>query len=147
MAWRLDPARLPRHLQLLVAAYGVASLVHFAHNAEYVAFYPNLPSWVSREWVYGAWLAVTAVGVGAVALALAGWRIAGGLGLAAYGVLGLTGLGHYTLALCSEHSLAMNLTIWSEALAGLALAACAAWHLANTLRGRGMRVALGSRPK
>jgi len=38
--------------------------------------------------------------------------------------LGLYGLGHYGLALCSEHTFSMNLTIWAEALAGAALAIC-----------------------
>jgi len=45
--------------------------------------------------------------------------------LAAYGALGLDGLLHYTLELCSEHTGMMNLTIWTEALAGVALAVAA----------------------
>ena len=39
----------------------------------------------------------------------------------AYGAFGLDGLAHYTLALCSEHTLATNITIWSEAVSGLLL--------------------------
>jgi hypothetical protein len=120
---------LPRHMWVLLALYCVASAVHFAHNAEYIAFYPNMPAWLSRETVYRAWLAGTGVGAIGLAFLLAGWRIAAGLVLAAYGALGLDGLGHYTLALCSEHTLAMNLTIWFEALSGTALAACAAWYV------------------
>lgn len=105
----------------LVALYTAASLVHFAHNAEYIAFYPGMPSWLTRESVYLAWLAVASVG------ALGGLLIrfkSSGLGLlvlGAYGALGLDGLAHYTLALCSEHTMAANLTIWAEASAGLAL--------------------------
>lgn len=45
---------------------------------------------------------------------------------AAYGARGLDGLGHYMLALCSEHTLTTNLTIGFEVAAGLALfLACA----------------------
>jgi len=50
-----------------------------------------------------------------------GLRALGVLFVGAYGAFGLDGLGHYTLALCSEHSLATNVTIWSEAIAGLML--------------------------
>src|SRR5688572_174308 len=103
---------LPRHIWMLLALYCVSSLTHFAHNAEYIAFYPNMPRWLTRENVYFAWLAVTVVGVVAIAFTLVGWRRTGAACLAAYGALGLDGLGHYTLASCSEHTLAMNLTIW-----------------------------------
>jgi hypothetical protein len=46
---------------------------------------------------------------------------------ALYGASGLDGLAHYTLALCSEHTLATNLSIWLEAAAGVALAGSAGW--------------------
>jgi hypothetical protein len=82
-----------------------------------------MPSGLTRETVYLAWLAVTAVGIAGLVLARTGLRLLGALGLAVYGLLGLDGLLHYTLALCSEHSLAMNLTIWWEVVAGVALAA------------------------
>jgi hypothetical protein len=107
--------------------YGLASLAHFAHNAEYIAFYPNMPVWLTRDNVYLAWLAVTGVGVLAIAFAAAGWRAAAALFLIVYGAFGLDGLGHYGLALCSQHTLAMNVTIWAEALAGVALASCSGW--------------------
>lgn len=112
---------LPKPLWLLVGVYFVASLAHFAHNAEYIAFYPNMPDWLTREKVYLAWLAVTGVGVASLVFTWRGWRVPGALCLAVYGALGLDGLGHYTLALCSEHTLVTNVTIWSEAVAGLVL--------------------------
>lgn len=111
-----------------MALYSLASLVHFSHNAEYIAFYPNMPGWISRETVYLAWLAVAAVGLLGGALWLLGWRRVAVFVLALYGALGLDGLAHYTLALCSEHTLAMNMTIWFEALTGLALAGASFWH-------------------
>ncbi|TWO72159.1 hypothetical protein FN976_05450 [Caenimonas sedimenti] len=117
---------LPRHLWTLVAIYTAASLAHFSHNAEYIAFYPNMPAWLTREQVYLVWLAIAAVGAVGVALVRLGWRAAGAACLAAYGALGLDGLAHYSLALCSEHTWAMNITIWSEAVSGLVLALCAA---------------------
>jgi hypothetical protein len=118
----VSAGRLPAWLWALVALYAVASLVHFAHNAEYIAAYPNMPAWITRRTVYVAWLGVTAVGGVAAALAWRGWRVAGALGLAAYGALGLYGLGHYSLALCAQHTLAMNATIWFEVATGAALA-------------------------
>lgn len=122
---------LPRHVRALVALYFAASLAHFVHNAEYIAYYPNMPSWLTREQVYLAWLAVTAVG--AVGLAMARSRISPvGIALVGlYGALGLDGLAHYTLALCSEHSLLTNITIWAEAMAGLSLLLVCAVHLAR----------------
>jgi hypothetical protein len=57
-----------------------------------------------------------------VANGAAGWRAAAAISLVLYGLTGLYGLGHYGLALCSEHTFGTNLTIWAEALAGAALA-------------------------
>lgn len=111
----------PRPIWLLLGVYFIASLAHFAHNAEFIAFYPGLPSWLTREAVYLAWLAVSAVGALAIVVGRAGYRIVSAGLLALYGCLGLDGLSHYTLALCSEHTLATNLTVWSEAASGLAL--------------------------
>ena len=53
--------------------------------------------------------------------------------MSVYGAFGLDGLGHYTLALCSEHTLATNVTIWSEALAGVLLMLAAARRLTASL--------------
>ena len=128
----------------LAAFYTVASLVHFAHNAEYIAFYPGMPSWLTREHVYLAWLAVVSVGA-------LGWLLIrfkrpgfGLLVLGDYGALGLDGMAHYTLALYSEHTFAANLTIWAEASAGLALLLVCAVTLSKRLRAQ---LALGGDPR
>ena len=119
-------ALLPKGLWALLATYFLASLAHFTHNAEYIAYYPNMPASITRETVYLVWLAVTGVGVAGLALSRIGWPSLGAVALAVYGAFGLDGLGHYTLALCAEHTWAMNLSIWAEAVAGLGLAlACA----------------------
>jgi hypothetical protein len=111
----------PTHLWLLAALYGVASLAHFTHNAEFIAFYPNMPKGLTREHVYLAWLAITSLGVGGLLLVGLGLRASGWVLVAAYGALGLDGLAHYTLALCSEHSVTANVTIGAEAASGVAL--------------------------
>lgn len=114
-------AALPRHITVLVVAYFLASLAHFTHNAEYIAYYPGMPGWLTREQVYGVWFGITGLGLTAFVLLRFGARtLALGL-LGAYGAFGLDGLAHYTLALCSEHTLLANLTIWSEAVTGLLL--------------------------
>ena len=94
--------------------YLAASLLHFAHNAEYLADYPNLPSWLGRADVYLVWLALAAVGVVGYALYRSGWRLAGLLLLGAYAAAGFDGLLHYTRAPFAAHTAAMNLTIWFE---------------------------------
>src|ERR1700733_2434274 len=112
---------LPRHIWFLLAVYFVASSAHFVHNAAYIAYYPNMPSWITSDRVYVAWSVVTAVGIaGLVALRLR-LHAAAVVFIAVYGALGLDGLTHYTLALCSEHTFMTNVTIWSEAISGLCL--------------------------
>jgi uncharacterized membrane protein len=127
----LTAPHIPKPVWWLLAAYFIASLTHFAHNAEFIAIYPNLPAFITRETVYWAWLAVSSLGVAGLIVSSMGLTALGGLLLMAYGACGLDGLLHYTLALCSEHTLATNLTIWFEVLAGVALALSAVrmlWH-------------------
>jgi hypothetical protein len=121
----------------LFALYTLASLAHFSHNAEYIAFYPGLPAWMTRESVYLAWLAVASVGLLAVAANLRGWQRIAAVLLFIYGMLGVDGLLHYTLALCSEHTLVTNITIWAEVLLGVVLACAAAIRLNRLARSNG----------
>jgi hypothetical protein len=125
--------KVPRHVLALVIVYLVASLAHFAHNAEYIAFYPNMPSWLTPEKVYLAWLGVTCLGVSGLAVSRFGLHAIGALLVSVYGAFGLDGLAHYTLALCSEHTLATNVTIWFEAIAGLLLMFASALWLGRRL--------------
>ena len=115
----------------LAIAYTVANLAHFSHNAEYIAFYPGLPSWMSRESVYLAWMGVAFVGLLSLGFWQRGYPRIGAVFLMAYGLLGVDGLLHYTLALCSEHTWGANLTIWSEVVTGVALACAAAVKLSR----------------
>jgi hypothetical protein len=128
---------LSKALVVLVAVYFVASLAHFAHNAEYIAFYPAMPAWLTREKVYLAWLAVTGVGAAGFVLVRLGSHALGLVLVSAYGALGLDGLGHYALALCSEHTLATNATIVAEAASGFVLMLAAAMAATRRITTRG----------
>ena len=107
-----------RHvLVCLIWVYAVASLVHFTHNAEFLADYPNLPAFLSRLEIYAAWFVMTFVGVIGWLLISRGWLIAGLMALVAYAALGLDSLGHYAVAPFSAHTLSMNATILAEVVA------------------------------
>lgn len=121
MNLKIDSNTIPKPLWSLIAIYTFASLLHFVHNAEYIAFYPNMPAWITSATVYKAWLGIAAVGLVGVGFWCVGWPVLGAVLVAAYGALGIDGLAHYTLALCTEHSLAANATIWFEVLSGAAL--------------------------
>jgi hypothetical protein len=112
---------LPSFVVALAGLHFLASLAHFSHNAEYLAFYPGMPDWLTRDKVYLAWAAMTSVGLLAFVLLRLNLPLIAILLLAAYGAFGLDALAHYTLALCSEHTLLSNVTIWSEVTTGMLL--------------------------
>lgn len=107
----------PFLLFLLAATYCLASLFHFAHNAEYLSAYPNLPPWLSRSQIYAAWLAITSIGVVGLWLAHGKYPLLGLILVSAYALLGFDGLGHYAVAPMSAHTFTMNFTIWAEVVA------------------------------
>jgi hypothetical protein len=109
-----------RTLRWFLVLYAAASLLHFAHNAAYLAEYPNLPGSWTRADVYVAWCGITALGLLGYGLYIRGHPGCGLTLLASYAALGFDGLLHYTRAPLSHHSAMMNLTIWTE-VAGAAL--------------------------
>lgn len=109
--------RMSKPLLWPLMLYGLTSLVHFAHNAEYLEAYPNLPAWLSRSQVYGAWCGITGVGLVGYTLYRRGRVFIGTWLLILYTSLGFDGLLHYLRAPLAGHTLAMNLTIWCEVLA------------------------------
>lgn len=111
------PRPLGKTLFVLLLIYGAASLIHFIHNAERVADYPNLPASWSRADIYLAWLGLTAVGGLGWLLLRRGYQGAGLLVVAAYAALGVDSLGHYVLAPMSAHTAMMNVTILMEVTA------------------------------
>ena len=124
-----------RSLLALVLVHAAASLLHFVHNATFLADYPNMPVWITPGGVYAVWLAEAAVGAAGVWLFLRGRMI--GLGLIAiFAVLGFGGLDHYVLAPISAHTVAMNATIWLETATGILLLAFAAWRIGWSMRSK-----------
>ena len=119
----------------LLAIYAVATLVHFTHNAEFLADYPNLPKAWTPATVYVAWMAMTAVGLVGWWLLARGATVAALLVLAAYAMLGLDSLGHYVVAPLSAHTLAMNGTILFEVIAAACVLVKVARQLARHVRG------------
>ena len=101
-------------LEVLLAVYMGASLLHFIHNAENLQAYPHLPGWITRSSVYATWLGITAGGVLGYVLFRFYSRLLGLIVLCLYAAAGLDGLLHYLLAPMSAHTHGMNLSIWFE---------------------------------
>ena len=110
-------------LPWLFGLYAAATLLHFAHNAEYLAQYPNLPSSWSRSEVYASWCCVMVLGLLGYGLYALRHRSLGLTILGLYAALGFGGLLHYTRAPMHEHSAMMSLTILTEAAMGSLLLA------------------------
>ena len=103
-----------RRLAVLLTAYAAASLLHFVHNAEFLAEYPNLPASWTRTGVYLAWVGLSAVGLAGWLMVSRGYQRVGLALLCAYALLGIDSLGHYAVAPFSAHTSAMNATILME---------------------------------
>ena len=129
-------SHLPKPFILLVAAYFLTSLGHFAHNAEFICEYPNLPAWLTRAKVYAAWLAITAVGLVGFILIKNKLMPAGLLLVAIYAALGFDGLGHYAVAPMALHTLGANITILSEVAAAALVLPATVWLLVSNMHSR-----------
>jgi hypothetical protein len=127
-------SQLPKPFIVLVAAYFATSLGHFAHNAEFICEYPNLPAWLTRAKVYAAWLAITSVGLLGFILMQNKLVVAGLLLVAIYAALGFDGLGHYAVAPMELHTLGANITILSEVAAAALLLAATVYLMVSHLR-------------
>ena len=110
-----------RALPVLLVALAAASLIHFIHNAEFLADYPGLPRTWTRAGVYGSWVAMTLIGVCGWLLVRAGYHVAGLVLIAVYAVCGTDSLGHFVVAPLSAHTVAMNSTILLEVSAATLL--------------------------
>jgi len=127
---------MKRTLAVLLLVYAAASFVHFIHNAEFLAYYPNLPASWTRSGVYIAWLGMTAIGITGWLLVSRGWHITGLLLLAGYALAGLDSLGHYVVAPFSAHTFAMNATILFEVAAAALVLAAVIRQLVQYIAGR-----------
>jgi hypothetical protein len=96
--------------------------------------YPGLPASLTPLRIMGAWLLEATIGiVGYVLVRRDHHRL--GLGLIAlYAVLGFDGFAHYTLAPAAAHTIAMNASIWGEAIAGALLLIVVATRVASWSR-------------
>lgn len=110
---------LGRVLPALLLLYGAASLVHFAHNAELLADYPNLPAWLTRAQIYAVWIGITALGLIGYLLARTRYPRVGLCFLTVYAALGLDGLAHYSRVPFAAHTAGMNFTILFEVVAAV----------------------------
>jgi hypothetical protein len=122
-------------LRLIMIVYGVASLMHFAHNAVYLRAYPNMPAWLTPAGVWVAFLALTAIGVLGYCVYRSRSRAVGVSMIAAYGVMGFGGLDHYVAAPIAAHSIVMNMTIAMEAAAAATLLVYLGMRLPSKIRG------------
>ena len=116
-----------RALPWLLGLYCAASLLHFVHNAENLADYPNLPAAITRTLVYATWGGVFLLGVAGFILFRRGHPTLGLALLAVYTGLGLDGLLHYGRASLNAHTLGMNVTIWFEVVAAAMALVTVAW--------------------
>jgi hypothetical protein len=104
------------------AAYCLASLLHFAHNAAFLDAYPNLPSSITVMSIWSVWLAITSIGVAGWLLVRANRISPGLIVIGVYACFGFDGLAHYSVASMSSHTWGMNATIWLESFtAGILL--------------------------
>jgi hypothetical protein len=115
--------RAARVLPWLLVICACAGAAHFAHNAEYLSAYPNLPTDWARGDVYLGFALVSVPGVLGWLLYRGGASRAGLALLYMYACLGFGGLLHYARAPFHRHTAVMNITILAEAAAALALLA------------------------
>jgi hypothetical protein len=103
-------------LPVLLLTYMAASLLHFAHEAEFLGDYPNLPAWLTRSDVYFVWIGQAFIGL--------------------FAAFGFDGLLHYPRAPFGEHTVAMNFTIWFEVVAAAALLVAVVFAVVKRIVGR-----------
>lgn len=138
----MSHTEFPRILLFIALVYLIASLGHFVHNAEFLAQYPNLPSWITRKGIYLGWLVVT---LPCLAAMLAWARGRAGLTfwlLAVWGALGYLGLDHYYVAPASAHAALANFSIVFEVVAGSVLLLSSLGYLVKLHRSRGHHVGI-----
>jgi len=110
-----------RALPFLLVAFAAASLIHFIHNAEFLADYPALPQTWTRAGLYGAWAGMTMIGLVGWLLVRANYHVTGLVFIVVYALCGTDSLGHYVVAPLSAHTAAMNTTILLEVSAAALL--------------------------
>lgn len=108
-------------LAALLMLYLAASLLHFAHIAEFLGDYPKLPTWLTRSDVYFTWAGLAVIGLGGFAIYVRGRQTLGLCLIGLYATPGFNGLLHYSRAAFKAHTGVMNFTIWFEVVAAAGL--------------------------
>jgi hypothetical protein len=127
-----------RTLSALLIAFFIASLIHFIHNAEFLADYPGLPKTWTRGGVYGAWAAMTVIGVVGWIVARTRFQLLGLALIAVCSLFGFDSIGHYFVAPVAAHSMAMNVTILLEVACAIVLFVYTARLFVATFRARSL---------
>ena len=116
----------------LVRAVVVSSILvtalHYTDNYISIEDYPQ-PDWIHRETIYITWFLLTLIGAAGYMLFREGLFASAGLYLLVYSYTGTSSLGHYPYGGAGDFTAKMHLLIWSDALVGLLVAACALWIL------------------
>ena len=107
---------------ILVVNVGT-SVLHYADNISFFHAYPE-PHWISPPIIDAFWFVMTPFAVFGCALYSKGLRRYSYLCLYWYALMSLLVLGHYRYGSMWEMSTKMNLLIFSEAIAAVALIAC-----------------------
>jgi hypothetical protein len=94
--------------------YGLASFLHFTHNAVFLRDYPNMPPGLTSGGVYLAFAIVVGVGVLGYRLVRSGYRRLGRTVIALYALLGFAGLDHYCRCADKRTFDGMHATIAAE---------------------------------
>lgn len=118
----------PRTVRRVVVASVLITALHYTDNYLYIDDYPG-PDWVHREIVYIAWSLLTLIGIAGYLFYRDGRATPAGMYLLVYSYTGLSSLGHYPYGSFDDFSPRMHAFIWTDALVGAAVLACAAWIL------------------
>ena len=115
-------------LRAVVVASIVVTALHYTDNYISIEEYPQ-PDWIHPETIYITWSLLTLIGIAGYMLFRAGRFVPAGLYLLVYSYTGTSSLGHYQYGGSGDFTTKMHLLIWSDALVGFLVAACALWIL------------------
>lgn len=115
-----------RWLLVLLAINIGASVLHYVDNIVFFHTYPE-PHWISPQIIDAFWFVMTPFAVLGYVLYGKGLRTYSYLCLYLYSLMSLLVLGHYRYGSMWEMSLKINLLIFAEAFAAVALIAYTMW--------------------
>jgi hypothetical protein len=113
-------------LLIMLAVNVGASILHYVDNIVFFHTYPE-PHWINPQIIDGFWFLMTPLAILGYALYSKGLRFYSYLCLYLYALMSLLVLGHYGYGSMWEMSLKINLLIFVEAVAAVALIAYTIW--------------------